>query len=110
MNRFRPNVVVSGFPAYAEDTWNRIAIGGIQLRWIKACTRCAITMTDQQTGERERREPLFTLSTYRRVGSEVAFGHYLVAETPSGDLQVGDRVAVLEHHDTPMGPTGTAMR
>lgn len=101
MNRFRPNVVVSGFPAYAEDTWNRIAIGGIQLRWIKACTRCAITMTDQATGERERREPLYTLSTYRRLGGEVAFGHYLVAETLSGDIQVGDPVAIVERHATP---------
>jgi MOSC domain-containing protein len=101
MNRFRPNVVVSGFPAYAEDTWNRIAIGGIQLRWIKACTRCAITMTDQATGERERREPLFTLSTYRRLGREVAFGHYLVAETLSGNIEVGNPVAILERHETP---------
>ncbi len=99
MNRFRPNVVVRGFPAYAEDTWKRIAIGDIQLRWIKDCTRCVTTMTDQATGMRERREPLLTLSTYRRQGREVAFGNYLVAETLSGNIQVGDRVSVLEHHD-----------
>jgi uncharacterized protein YcbX len=99
MNRFRPNVVVSGFPAYAEDAWKRVAIGDIQLRWIKDCTRCVTTMTDQVTGQRERREPLLALSTYRRQGSEVVFGHYLVADTLSGSIQVGDRVAVLEHHD-----------
>ena len=99
MNRFRPNVVVGGCPAYAEDRWKRIAIGDIQLRWIKHCTRCVTTMTDQVTGERERREPLFTLSTYRRLGPEVAFGHYLVAETLSGHIEVGDRVAILEQHD-----------
>ena len=96
MNRFRPNVVVSGFPAYAEDDWKRIAIGGIQLRWIKHCTRCVTTMTDQVTGARERREPLLALSTYRRLGPEVVFGHYLVADTMSGHIEVGDRVNVLE--------------
>jgi uncharacterized protein len=104
MNRFRPNVVVSGFPAYAEDRWKRIAIGDIQLRWIKDCTRCVTTMTDQVTGERERREPLLALSTYRRQGPEVVFGHYLVADTMSGHMQVGDRVAVLDEHDRRVGP------
>ena len=97
MNRFRPNIVVSGFPPYAEDNWKRIAVGEIQLRWIKPCTRCVTTMTDQVTGERERREPLYTLSTYRRWGREVVFGHYLVSETMSGTIEVGDRVAILEH-------------
>jgi uncharacterized protein len=101
MNRFRPNVVVSGFPAYAEDGWKRIAIGDIQLRWIKDCTRCVTTMTDQVTGERERREPLLALSTYRRQGPQVVFGHYLVADTMSGHLQVGDRVTILEQRDSP---------
>lgn len=96
MNRFRPNVVVRGFPAYAEDSWKRIAIGDIQLRWIKDCTRCVTTMTDQVTGARERREPLLALSTYRRQGPEVVFGHYLVADTMSGHIQVGDQVSVLE--------------
>ena len=96
MNRFRPNVVVGGFEPYAEDMWKRIAIGGVRLRWIKPCTRCVTTMTDQVTGERERREPLYTLSTYRRWRGEVVFGHYLVSETLSGAIQVGDRVEVLE--------------
>jgi uncharacterized protein len=99
MNRFRPNVVVSGFPAYAEDGWKRIAIGDIQLRWIKDCTRCVTTMTDQATGARERREPLLALSTYRRQGPEVVFGHYLVADTMSGHVEVGDHVTVLEQRD-----------
>ena len=94
MNRFRPNLVVRGAPAYAEDAWKRIAIGENVFRWIKPCTRCAMTMTDQETGVRDRRDPLYTLSTYRRLGSEVAFGHYLVADSWSGVLRVGDAVAV----------------
>ena len=55
-----------------------------------------MTTTDQETGTRDRREPLFTLSTYRRFGSEVAFGHYLVADTLDGPLRVGDDVSILD--------------
>jgi uncharacterized protein YcbX len=95
MNRFRPNLVVRGAEAYAEDRWHRIAIGEHMFRWIKPCTRCVMTTTDQETGSRDRREPLFTLSTYRRFGSEVVFGHYLVADTLAGPLRVGDHVRVV---------------
>ena len=95
MNRFRPNLVVRGAPAYAEDAWKRIAIGENVFRWIKPCTRCVMTMTDQETGVRDRRDPLYTLSTYRRLGSEVAFGHYLVADRWSGVLRVGDELTTV---------------
>ena len=42
-----------------------IAVGGVQLRLVKACTRCVITTTDQSTGERDGVEPLQTLKSYR---------------------------------------------
>ena len=59
-----------------------------------------MTTTDQETGSRDRREPLFTLSTYRRLGSDVAFGHYMVADTLAGPLRVGDQVSIVDTHDT----------
>ena len=95
MNRFRPNLVVRGAAPYAEDGWKAISVGDTVLRWIKPCTRCVATTTDQETGERKSREPLATLARYRRVGSEVAFGHYLVADTWGERLRVGDPVRVL---------------
>lgn len=96
MNRFRPNLVVRGAEPYAEDRWKTIAIGDTVLRWIKPCTRCVATTTDQETGERKGRDPLFTLAQYRRVGREVVFGHYLVADTWGERLRVGDSVQVVE--------------
>jgi hypothetical protein len=95
MNRFRPNLVVRGAAPYAEDRWKAIAIGDTVLRWIKPCTRCVATTTDQETGERKDRDPLLTLAQYRRVGNEVVFGHYLVADTWGERLRVGDPVSVL---------------
>jgi uncharacterized protein YcbX len=95
MNRFRPNLVVEGVAAYAEDRWRRVRIGELTLLGRKICERCAITTTDQETGERGL-EPLRTLATYRRTtGGEVAFGLNLGFED-AGTLRVGDPVRVLE--------------
>jgi uncharacterized protein YcbX len=107
MNRFRPNVVVRGAEPYAEDAWNRIAIGDATLRWIKPCTRCVATMTDQETGERGSRDPLYTLARYRRMASEVVFGHYLVADAWGDRLRVGDPVRILETRRVQRSPNLT---
>ena len=98
MNRFRPNLVISGCGPYEEDTWRRITIGGIEFRSAGPCTRCVITLTDQRTGEREK-EPLRTLATYRRNSDDptnVDFGQNLLHDPAGGFLRVGDPVEVLE--------------
>jgi len=95
MNRFRPNLVVSGASAYAEDSWKTIAIGDTVLQWVKACTRCVATTTDQVTGERTSPEPLTTLSKYRRHGSTVVFGHYFRPERWGRRLGVGDELRIV---------------
>lgn len=96
-NRFRPNVVVKGAEPYAEDHWQRLSIGEMRFRWVKPCTRCVATTTDQVTGERLTQEPLRTLAKYRRLDGHVVFGHYIVAEDLTGVLQLGDKVQVLTH-------------
>jgi uncharacterized protein len=96
MNRFRPNLVVRGATAYAEDSWKTIAFGTTVLRWVKSCTRCVATTTDQVTGERMGREPLATLSKYRREGSTVVFGHYFMPERCGPELRVGDELSIVE--------------
>lgn len=97
MNRFRPNLVVRGGAAFAEDQWPRFRIGKIILRAAGPCARCAITTTDQDTAERGT-EPLRTLATYRRDAVEpgnVNFGQNLIHETKSGTLRVGDDVELI---------------
>ena len=88
MDRFRPNIVVEGCEPHDEDGWNRMTAGEMSFRVVKPCARCVITTTDQATGERGR-EPLRTLATYRRFGSEVLFGQNLIHDGP-GTLRVGD--------------------
>jgi uncharacterized protein YcbX len=99
MDRFRPNLVVTGCELHAEDGWRRIRIGEVVLRAVKPCARCTITTVDQRTAER-RREPLRTLARYRRSGRNVLFGQNLVHES-RGEIRVGDPVEILETQPPP---------
>ncbi|MGW6905440.1 MOSC domain-containing protein [Streptomyces sp. NPDC054940] len=93
MNRFRPNVVVSGTEAWAEDDWSRVAIGEVTFRVPKKCGRCVVTTTDQGTAERGR-EPLHTLGRHRRLDGNLVFGQNLVPLS-RGTIRVGDPFTIL---------------
>ena len=91
VNRFRPNVVLSGTQAYDEDHIDEIISGPIRMRLVKPCTRCQITTTDQTTGERAS-EPLATLATYRMNAAleGVTFGVNAIVTAGVGEeLRVG---------------------
>lgn len=94
MDRFRPNLVVAGSDAYAEDRWRRIRVGELPLDVVKPCSRCAVAATDQATGRRGK-EPLATLARYRRRAGEVFFGMNAVHRS-RGEIAVGDPVEVVE--------------
>ena len=96
MNRFRPNVVIDGLDAFGEDLV--VALHGDGVRLVRAthCERCAVTCTDQETGERSI-EPLRTLKSYRlREGGYaggVMFGAYMGVEG-TATIRVGDTLTV----------------
>lgn len=94
MSRFRPNLVVSGCEAFAEDSWHRIRIGDINFRVVKPCSRCSIPSIDPTTGERGP-EPTRTLSRYRSRDNKIFFGQNVIADG-EGEIQVGMAVEVLE--------------
>jgi len=50
MDRFRPNLVLQGLPAWAEDRIDTLTIGPVTLKLVKPCTRCTIPSIDQDTG------------------------------------------------------------
>lgn len=95
MNRFRPNLVVDGLPAFGEDQVHEFAGDGIRLRIVKPCTRCVITTTDQTTGQRDGDEPLRTLRGYRfsRELKGVMFGqNAILIEGAGRRLRVGQHL------------------
>ncbi|WP_225846745.1 MOSC domain-containing protein [Streptomyces sp. HPF1205] len=94
MSRFRPNVVVEGTEAWAEDDWQRVRIGEVTFRVPKPCARCVVTTTDQETAERGK-EPLRTLAKHRNFGTKLLFGQNMIPEG-SGTLRVGDPLTRVE--------------
>ena len=90
MDRFRPNIVISGTEPYAEDHYGEVWLGEISFRAVKRCDRCSVTTIDPLTGERGK-EPLRTLAQYRLQDRKVWFGMNLIHDG-SGVLRVGDPV------------------
>ena len=93
INRFRPNILIDGGAPYVEDSWRKVKIGKVEFNVAKQCARCHNVNIDQRTGLATK-EPLKTLSTYRKDGHKVNFGVYL---TPlnEGIIHEGDEVVVL---------------
>ncbi len=94
MMRFRPNIVVAGCDAFAEDKWKALTVGDIAMRGIKLCDRCILTTVDPTTGKRTGKEPLETLGEYRKWDNNVYFGMNIVHDQ-LGSLKVGDEVTIL---------------
>ena len=100
MNRFRPNFVVSGTEAFAEDKWKQIKIGACVFHVVKPCGRCVITTINQASGEKQSVEPLKTLASYRipkrSIKKKILFGQNLIAENVGEILKVGDKVEIIQ--------------
>lgn len=80
MERFRPNIVLAGAPAWSEDAWTTLTLGDVTFDAVKPCARCTVLTVDQQSGARDpAQEPLRTLATFRTVaGRGTMFGVNLV--------------------------------
>ncbi|RLD24765.1 MAG: MOSC domain-containing protein [Bacteroidetes bacterium] len=94
MNRFRPNIVIDGDIPFAEDNWQRVRVGGITFKVAKKCARCHVINIDQSTGL-STKEPLKTLSTYRKEVNKVNFGVNLIPEL-TGIIHDKDEVEILD--------------
>ncbi|GAA0220995.1 MOSC domain-containing protein [Actinomadura nitritigenes] len=93
MNRFRPNILLSGLGPYGEDGVTRLR-GAAEIELIRPCGRCVIVNTDQETGERSP-ATLRALATYRTGrfdgAREIVFGRLGVPRA-LGTLRVGDEL------------------
>ena len=81
MERFRPNIVLRGLPAWAEDHIETLEFGSVRLRLVKPCVRCTIPSIDQQTGRRST-DPTPVLRKFRHSKTlrGVMFGENAVIE------------------------------
>lgn len=108
MERFRPNIVITGTRPWEEDTWKRIRINGNDFHVWQRCGRCTMTTIDPYSLERGANggEPLATLSTFReRSNGQRNFGMHLIpvpssasaASASSSVLHIGNKLEVLEY-------------
>jgi MOSC domain-containing protein len=95
MDRFRPNVVISGWAEpHREDEARELAAGTAKFGYAERCVRCQVPMVDQETAAMAGPEPIRTLATYRRgEDGGVVFGMKAAVLRP-GQLTVGDEVIV----------------
>lgn len=92
MLRFRPNIVVSGCGAFAEDTFKQMTVNGVKLYGVKPCSRCVMVTIKPGTTDKGK-EPLKTLAGYRRTGNKIYFGqNVLIHDT--GKISVGDEITL----------------
>ncbi|MFM0738484.1 MOSC N-terminal beta barrel domain-containing protein [Paraburkholderia xenovorans] len=107
IDRFRPNVVVTGLDAYEEDYVETLSVqdasaGGVQLvqlQLVKPCSRCPMPTVDQAKGAPDPdwpNEPTDTMSGYRanpqRDGA-VTFGNNAIVASGAGTwLRVGQEL------------------
>jgi uncharacterized protein YcbX len=95
MERFRPNLVIDGVPAYAEDRWARVRIGAVEIQVVQPCARCVLTTIDPARGEKSAdQEPLRTLARTRRGPRGAELAQHAVA-LGDGELVVGAPVEVI---------------
>jgi len=99
LEQFRPNLVVSGASAWAEDGWSVVRIGDITFDVPKPCSRCVFTTISPDRGRKHPSgEPLASLQKFRSAGDDsgdVDFGLNLIARN-SGVIRVGDRLEILQ--------------
>jgi hypothetical protein len=99
MRRFRPNLVVAGTVAYAEDGWRDFRVGAVDFSAVKPCARCVLVTIDPDSGQSSK-EPLATLAGYRQQQGKVLFGMNLLART-QGTLHVGDPLTLTPDGNEP---------
>jgi len=97
MNRFRPNIVISGIEAFEEDYAESISIGTAKLKPVKPCARCNIPSVNQATGE-SGPDPLDIMQSYRanpKLDGALTFGMNAVLLEGEGQvLRVGQDVDI----------------
>lgn len=90
--RFRANLYVEGWPAWAELEWEgrQLALGSARARVFKPIVRCAATQVDLTTGVRDIDVP----AELHRLYGHVLCGIYVHVEA-SGEVAPGDGALLL---------------
>ena len=95
MQRFRPNIVVHGAKAFAEDDWQSVITAqGQCLQLVKPCSRCVIPTIDPLTAIRQPAVWQALKKLRQAEDGNIYFGQNAIAQTMTA-LTVGQSLTVL---------------
>lgn len=78
IERFRPNIVISGTGAFTEDSWQEINFDKVFFTVSKLCSRCTIINVDPTRGLRPDAEPLTKLKELHSTDGKPTFGILMI--------------------------------
>lgn len=94
MSRFRPNILIEGPIAEAEDSWSAFDIGEVSFLAVKACSRCAIIDIDPISGKKSNLVST-ELKKYRQKENQILFGMNL-SHISEGTISVGTSLSNIK--------------
>ena len=96
INRFRPNIVVDGIAAFAEDLWSDFTINEIEYHMAKPCSRCIMPSINQANGIQDNVKLLSVLNKYRKFDKKIKFGVNILykdlSKVNNQYIRVGDTI------------------
>lgn len=97
--RFRPNIIVDGIEAFAEDNWTHFQIGNVSFEMLDTCVRCILTTRDPDSGiAHPDKQPMKALMEkhHNEAGQPLmGINVRLTSEAVGSMISVGDEVKAL---------------
>lgn len=98
--RFRPNIVIDGAEAFAEEQWRRIRIGEVEFVLLDDCTRCILVTRDPDTGEKQTSNSTLKMlkdNNPNAAGKPIlGMNATLAPGTAEARIAVGDVVTIID--------------
>lgn len=95
INRFRPNIIISGLKPFEEENWTHLTIGTCEFKVISQTERCTLITINPFTGQKDKKqEPLRTLAKEFKSNDKVNFGIYL-KPIKTGEIRKTDVIEVF---------------
>ena len=94
--QFRPNILIKDLLPFEEDQLKMIKINSLEFTTIKTCVRCIMT-TLKPMEAKFQKEPLSTLSKFRKNNNNIEFGIYLLPRlgNESMTISISDPISYL---------------
>lgn len=93
MQRFRPNIVITGADAFAEDNWYALKSENNEFQLVKPCSRCVIPTINLQTAGKEKAVWQALQQLRQADDGKIYFGQNAIHQH-EGELHVGDQLLI----------------